>query len=568
MPLDREVAVKKPLPGSDADDPVFVLLQEALITGALQHPNIVPVYRLGRGEDGEPVIVMKRIEGVSWEEVLRDPAASPREFDTDKPLEWHLDILMDVCDALHYAHTRSIIHRDLKPENVMIGDFGEVYLVDWGLAVSVADDPPAQFPKAEEIVEPAGTPAYMAPEMAAGNGDRLSIQTDVYLLGALLYRLVTGSPPHDSGSLYGSMFHAYTSESTEYADELPGRLADICERAMAQDPEDRYDSALEFRRALVDYKQHRRASELTRQAETRQDDLYEALDGEEPDEAEVYEIFGECRFGYDEALEVDPEYDPARDGLQTVMERMVEWELDQGGIKAASLLLSELPESRPHLEERLERLREREADREQQFEQLKEFEREQDIELGRKARSLFCLALGIIMGTTSYVPWIVRTVVGFDLGFGDFFLQLAAVGAVLGGGLWLGRHDLFQNRANRQLVASFLWIFAGMFFFQKAVAKIQLNPVESIPFQMLSVAVAAGVVGTCIDRRVFWAAVPFFLGAYLASEFAAYAHTIDAMTDVTAMGLLALVWWPGKFKGLEDLIPDEVDEFTGKGSRR
>jgi serine/threonine-protein kinase len=143
------------------------------------------VYSLSLDEAGLPVLVMKRIEGVTWGQLLRDPAAMAKHAPDRPPLDEHLRILGQVCNAVHFAHARGVVHRDLKPDNVMVGAFGEVYVVDWGIATA--------FGPATQL---AGTPAYMAPEMLGTPGARLSAKTDVYLLGAMLFEVLVGRAPH------------------------------------------------------------------------------------------------------------------------------------------------------------------------------------------------------------------------------------------------------------------------------------------------------------------------------------------------------------------------------------
>src|SRR6185312_16743575 len=112
--------------------------------------------------DGSPIIVLKRIEGVEWSTLIADPAEVERKFGATDLLAWNLGILMQVLNAVRFAHHRGVLHRDLKPSNVMIGDFGEVYLLDWGIAVSLRDDGSGRFLLATDATELAGTPCYMA----------------------------------------------------------------------------------------------------------------------------------------------------------------------------------------------------------------------------------------------------------------------------------------------------------------------------------------------------------------------------------------------------------------------
>ncbi|MCA8995308.1 MAG: serine/threonine protein kinase, partial [Planctomycetaceae bacterium] len=151
-------------------------LYEAHITGDLDHPNIVPIHELGANDDGTLFYAMKLVSGTPWQDVIRE--RSRKE---------NLEILMKVADAISFAHSRNIIHRDLKPENIMLGKFGEVLVMDWGLAI--------QLGRKEELTL-GGTPAYMAPEMARHQISKIGMQSDIYLLGAILYEIIAGYPPH------------------------------------------------------------------------------------------------------------------------------------------------------------------------------------------------------------------------------------------------------------------------------------------------------------------------------------------------------------------------------------
>ena len=151
--LAREVAVKQPR----EEKLRWVLLREARITGRLQHPNILPVYDIVRSEEGDPLILMKRVGGQNWTQVMAGLS-----------LEDNLRILLQVCNAVAFAHSQGVIHRDLKPDNVMIGEFGEVVVLDWGLAVRTEHLDEPWIPLASDQSGIAGTPAFMAPEMLGG----------------------------------------------------------------------------------------------------------------------------------------------------------------------------------------------------------------------------------------------------------------------------------------------------------------------------------------------------------------------------------------------------------------
>ena len=227
-PLDRQIALKKLQARDVGNDQAYMeFLSEALIAGQLDHPNIVPVYTLEPDPDGSIVMAMKLVDGTSWQ-VLLDPDREPPETAKPYTLEQHLDILLNVCNAITFAHSREIIHRDLKPENVMVGEYGEVYVMDWGIALSVSDDPDGEGVQharhKSRVKSILGTPAYMAPEMAAAVGDRMGPWTDVYLLGAILFEILAGRPPHRTGSLKEALEDARNSRIAFPDDEAPEPL--------------------------------------------------------------------------------------------------------------------------------------------------------------------------------------------------------------------------------------------------------------------------------------------------------------------------------------------------------
>ncbi|MCA3016602.1 MAG: serine/threonine protein kinase, partial [Myxococcaceae bacterium] len=251
--LDRPVATKfLKTPDGDAS----ALLREAIVTGRLEHPNIVPVHLLAVTQSGAPFFAMKRVDGSPWSEALA----------RGQPLLEALEVLLKVCDAVSFAHARGVLHRDIKPDNVLVGSFGEVYLVDWGLAVALGPD---------EVLPPAasapfaGTPAYMAPEMAAGLGAALCVQSDVYLLGATLYEVLTGRLPHRAETPAGVVTVAFKGQPPEFDKPVPPELASICTRAMAKAPADRFPTVAAFKEALASYLRHREAWVIYEQARQR-----------------------------------------------------------------------------------------------------------------------------------------------------------------------------------------------------------------------------------------------------------------------------------------------------------
>ena len=226
----RSVAIK--VPKDHAPQNIKLMLLEAHLTGRLEHPNIVPIYLLRRTKDHEVEIVMRKIEGHSMLESIEQGL----------DLEPLLHALIQVCYALEYAHSKGVIHRDIKPSNIMLGNFGEVYLMDWGIAF----DPERVLNHSDMVV---GTPAYMAPEMLDPDLS-ISPSSDIYLLGSTLHHILTGEVRHNGQSVEENMELAMISSPAVYAPSIPKYLGDLANWACRQDPKDRPTSVTQFRTHL------------------------------------------------------------------------------------------------------------------------------------------------------------------------------------------------------------------------------------------------------------------------------------------------------------------------------
>ncbi len=391
--LEREVAVKTIREDADRDRADVLLLREAHITGALEHPNVVPIYTLGSDPEGRPVLVMKRIEGRSWADLLA--SAAPEARATEKYLREHLEILHQVARAVGFAHKKGILHRDIKPDNVMIGLFGEVYLVDWGIAVRSRDEGAAWLPLAAEVDTVEGTPGYMAPEMAAGIGSDIGERSDVYLLGATLHEVLTGAPPHAADTLLGALTSSFKSTPRIYPEAVPAPLAALCHRAMARFPGDRHESADAFRKALAELREHHVSMVLAHEAHERLERfLIAAAQGAEADD-EVHALFAELRFGFQQALRAWRENLAAARGLRTALERMVEYCLDRGAVDAAATYLREL---QPPAAEQKARVDAAVEQKSAEQAQLRKLEHDKNLSIGETDRRTFASLTGIAWG--------------------------------------------------------------------------------------------------------------------------------------------------------------------------
>tara|TARA_R110002073_G_scaffold108266_1_gene243147 strand:+ start:1352 stop:2875 length:1524 start_codon:yes stop_codon:yes gene_type:complete len=382
--LRRDVAIKTLRNDDHSETDRLGLLHEALVTGGLEHPNIVPIYSLSQMADGAPAMVMKRIEGISWYECMKDPARAPG-FDGHDLLGWHLDVLSQVCLAVHFAHAKGIVHRDIKPENVMLGAFGEVYLVDLGIAV------PLDKAKAEYLLHAsdanwiAGSPAYMAPEMTTGKGADTGFHTDIYLLGSTLSEILSGRPPHTGSALIEVMYLAYRSDPI-VAENAPLELLEICHKAMHPKPEKRYASADALRGALHEYSMHRASETLALEASSRLESLETLVTSADATVASVRGLAGEVRFGLKQAPKIWPKNAVATAAHLQWISLMASWELKAGNLKAAERLSEELVDTPEHLLVEFAKVRDEIAKREANLQRLEALGQEVDQAHGARFR--------------------------------------------------------------------------------------------------------------------------------------------------------------------------------------
>lgn len=264
--LGREVALKEiKLSHADHAESRRRFLIEAEITGCLEHPGIVPVYGLGKYQDGRPYYAMRFIRGESLQHAIerfhsdKELNSNPRQRQLE--LRKLLGQMVDVCNAMEYAHSRGVLHRDLKPDNIMIGKYGETLVVDWGLAkaddqieVTNVEEPPLRLlsgvaPSSTQMGQCLGTPAYMSPEQACGRIDLMKATSDVYSLGATLYTLLTGHTAFRQSNLGEMLRHVQSGEfeRPRASDpRIPIAVEAICLKAMALKPEMRYASAADL----------------------------------------------------------------------------------------------------------------------------------------------------------------------------------------------------------------------------------------------------------------------------------------------------------------------------------
>ncbi|NBV85941.1 MAG: hypothetical protein EBS01_06705, partial [Verrucomicrobia bacterium] len=258
--LKRPVALKVSTTGDKGEDSAFA--KEAKVLAHLAHPNIVPVHDLGEDRQGRPFYSMKLVHGQTLKTVIQKLQAGDAEIVARYSVERLLDVFRKVCDAVSFAHSKRYLHRDLKPENIMIGEFGEVLVMDWGLAQWL-DEPAAAVPAGDDAPQSIeGTPQYMSPEQSEGKP--LDERSDIYSLGATLYSILTYRPPIEGANLTQILLKLRSGKITPMqpggADasgavqntnpgslrEVPTALQAVTFKAMALDPKERYQTVGEL----------------------------------------------------------------------------------------------------------------------------------------------------------------------------------------------------------------------------------------------------------------------------------------------------------------------------------
>ncbi len=250
--LLRDVALKR-LDKAFADKSFYsdAFIAEAQITGQLEHPNIVPVHELSIDEQGIPFFTMKLVQGTAFDAWLHK-----HKVGTVERIEGGIEILVKVCDAMAYAHHRGVIHRDLKPENIMVGAFGQVYLMDWGLARLMRSVPASGSDAMMNRPGPVGTPEFMAPEQARGKIEDVDERSDIFGLGALLYEILSGDCPYGKGPVNVILKRAAEGDVVSIDEAcqryaIAKRIRAVAGRATDPDPNKRFQTVTEFQDALV-----------------------------------------------------------------------------------------------------------------------------------------------------------------------------------------------------------------------------------------------------------------------------------------------------------------------------
>lgn len=522
--MQREVAVKSLRSKEVRPQVARRLIQEAWITGYLEHPNIVPVYDIAQDEDGNPVILMKRIEGRTWEALAGDPEAVLQSFGAADLQEWNLRIFLTVCNAVHFAHEHGVLHRDIKPENIMIGQFGEVYLLDWGIAVSLDTRHEGRLPLASREKRIAGTPRFMAPEMAIGG--TLSVHTDVYLLGASLFAVLTGHPPHRGRDLE-KLLKSIGDFAPSFDADVPEALARIVRRATAPIPNNRYASVDALSKAVVRYLERRGSVALTAEAASY---LTQMQAGPE----HMQGLYSRATFGFQQALRGWSDNNEAAEGLRRSHEVRFDDAVQKRMIDVARAALTELED--PARATQIDTLAAELAIEAAEVDALR---LAADPLAGIRTR-LFVLAIVAVL-------WVLMPIRGMYSGLPTWTDQFASSATLLVFFLALGfwaRESLFKTDLNRSVTLILLSIPLGQLVLDTVAWRLDLGSVQAFALRQGLWFSFALVFALVVVPRLLPAAIIVGAMAVLSAVDPLNSYGYALVSNVSLAANAALVWGP------------------------
>lgn len=542
--MKREVAIKTTYQ-DDTAAARQAILSEAHATGQLEHPNIIPIYVLAEDGRGAPVIVMKKIEGVTWDEVIQDPGKAPVDQLID--LDFHVDVFLKVIDAVRFSHSRGIVHRDIKPENVMIGHFGEVYLLDWGLAVAVSEEAPDFVTPVRDASGLRGTPAYMAPEMTLSDASLIDERTDVFLLGATLFHVLFGTAPFWDDSPIKSLVRANQCQPYRPGREAPSELAAVARRAMARAPDERFASVEGFRDAVLAYRSHRDASALTREAERRMERIKTlALSGAEAVKDELVESFFETRYALRRAAQKRPDDPKAPELLSRLAKLMFEYFLERNDLGSAQGCLVDIyPSDRQPYQMRLTAAQREYSDVVAEIKQIR-YDRDSDVDLDR--RVLLGIAISMIWACSAFYKAWQRWGIEPELVPRNYLESLVLTVGVPLIAVMAFRKLMASNEFNRRV---FFFVLAGLSavtFMRVAAWHYDVSWHVTTTMEHAMYCLIAFYFGVVTDMRMARASIVLVIAAVLGVFFPMYQMAFMGGAFLLFAPYQAWLWYPHKSK--------------------
>lgn len=536
--LSRGVAVKVQR-NDKASATATGMLHEAWLTGSLEHPNVVPVYDLRFNEDGQPLVLMRHIEGTSWDEVLRQPSLVKNEFGASDVVEWHLRVFLQVCNAVDYAHSVGVVHRDIKPENVMIGFHGEVYLLDWGIAMAQSGVLAEKLDKLSPH-SVAGTPCYLAPEMLNAAPEDITKQTDIYLLTGTLYHLITGRSPHP-GSNIKSVLRSVRNDEVAIPEDLPEDMREVLRCGLARNPKDRFESVQKLRFAVEQLLAHRSSHQLVESASEPVQDLYKGLltmSLSDPEQrTTLYGLYSDGRAAFRSALYLWDANPAALRGLQDITEAMIDAELADGTPRAVAALLTELAEPSVELLTRVADAQDTEDAEHEAMARMASIAQSMSSHRGAAARVVMLLLVGGLFAVQGFVF------------LGDLTVAIAA-DAVSLAGLTIYGGFTWKLWAKRKFTRRTIGILCMVFFVQlvrHGILLVSGASTETIIVQdSLMAMMALSIVTISFDSRLWPIAMSYGIAHLWTLAGLGNPALVVGASHLFLGVYAAAVWWPSK----------------------
>jgi len=406
----------------------------------------------------------------------------------------------------------------------------------------------------------AGTPAYMAPEMLARNLEELDIRTDVYLLGSVLHEILTGTPPHRGNTIMELLGQICTRGNFKYAKDIPSELANICNRAMSLFKQDRFQSVREFHLALEQFLTHRESYQLVEEGIK----LLEELEGhlalispqattlpalyvppEEVDTA-IYALFWRCHFGFKQALRIWKNSQEAKEGMQRLLEAMIQHELNQKDLKAAETLLGELPIPNDVLAEKLDALRQKQEQKAEALKEIEQIRHDQDAEISANVRRIVVLvACGLLcIGCLAVYflerfQWYQPTHKGFMFSHFCSITFLTSVGIIF-------RTRIFRNKFNYRMFAVLMVALIQMVLLRLVYMRLGFSLPNAAATDMVVLFGYATLFCITVDLRMLWTAFGYLSTGILIFAWPGYmllflfmAHALAALNITQAWNFKA-----------------------------
>ncbi|MBL8956128.1 MAG: serine/threonine protein kinase [Myxococcaceae bacterium] len=534
--LSRDVAVKVP---RNAGAGSRSLVEEARLTGSLEHPGIVPVHAIAFDQAGSPALVMRLVDGVSWSTLLLVPDRILEERlgrSAPNRLEAHLHVFLQVCNAIAFAHGRGVLHRDVKPANVLIGLLGEVYVADWGVARR-KDAPPG--PTGLK-----GTPAYLAPEMCTGDDTVIDERTDVFLLGATLYEVIEGNPPYyRAAGVAEAVAAAWHAVFPPLPHETPEELDGIVTKAMAYEKAERFQTVLELRDAVANYLRHAASHRLAAKARHALVALEKAVREKVPREQFAPLATG-CRFGFMHALAEWEGNAEAKSGLEESLKLCVRYELDGKNAAAARTLLTELKAAPPELTHEVEQLEQADEEVSRVAKRYARVARDFDPAVAMRQRVVLLLSIGAGTVLATLGPQLIPAWGDFDRGLGRWQLLARLPFALVAFAVFalVYRRGLLGTRLNRRFMGALFVSLTGLVANRALAAALGIPQAQTLLLDVVVLSTVGAALGFLLHAGYFLQ--PVIGAATLLAALALPGHemTLYSLAVVGAL-LLTLVTW-------------------------